>query len=80
MLSNMGSVTLNISSISLMGADPGDYIIETNGCGATVAVGSNCSFTVSFAPMATGTRTANVQILSNASTSPDMVGLSGMAQ
>jgi hypothetical protein len=78
-LSNTGNAVLNISSIALGGADPGDYFL-TNGCGSTLAAGANCSFTVSFAPTAAGTRTASVQIVSNASTSPDSVGLSGTAQ
>jgi hypothetical protein len=35
---------------------------------------------VSFAPTAAGTRTAAIQIVSNASTSPDLIQLTGTAQ
>jgi hypothetical protein len=79
MLSNTGTTVLYIGSILLTGADPGDYVLG-NGCGNTVAVGANCSFTVSFAPTAAGTRTANAQIVSNSASSPDLVTLSGTAQ
>jgi hypothetical protein len=39
-ITNTGAATLTISSIS----DPGPYFPETNDCGSTLPVGSNCSF------------------------------------
>jgi hypothetical protein len=77
-LNNTGTGTLNIASISLTGADPSDYVL-TNNCGASLAASTNCNFTISFSPTATGTRTASVQIISNAASSPDTVSLSGIA-
>jgi hypothetical protein len=77
-LSNTGTVALK-PTIALIGANPGDYVI-TNNCPASVTVGSSCSFAISFAPTAAGTRTAAVQITSNAVSSPDVVQLSGSAQ
>lgn len=78
-LTDNGTDVLSISGISLTGTNPGDYVL-TNNCGGSLAVNASCTFTVSFAPTATGTRTASVQIVSNASTSPDSVTLTGTAQ
>jgi len=75
-LSNTGSATLNISSITVSGTDPNDFP-ETNNCGASVAVGANCTISVSFAPTITGARTAQMLITDNASGSPQLVSLSG---
>ena len=78
-LTNTGNLPLTLSSISLAGADPSDYVLINN-CPANVAVGANCNFTISFAPTVAGMRTAIVQIISNAPSSPDSVSLSGTAQ
>jgi hypothetical protein len=75
-ITNTGNVALSIS-VSLIGADPTDFSIVTNTCGNSVAAGSNCALSVSFTPGAIGARTAALQILSNATTSPDSVQLSG---
>ena len=42
--------------------------------------GGTCTFFVQFSPTATGTRTANVQIISNTPTSPDLISLTGTGQ
>jgi hypothetical protein len=78
-LTNTGNASLAITSISLVGADPGDFIQSSN-CGTGLAVNGQCTFNVSFAPTAAGTRTAAIQILSNTSTSPDLIQLTGVAQ
>ena len=75
-LSNTGGSTLSVSSISLTGTNPGDFA-ETNTCGTSVAAGANCTISVTFTPMATGTRTASVSIADNAAGSPQTVGLTG---
>lgn len=77
---NSGSGPLTLSGISLAGAKPGDYILGSNTCSASIPAGSSCSYSVSFAPSASGSRTASVQITSNASSSPDIVTLTGTAQ
>jgi hypothetical protein len=63
-LSNTGSGTLLISSLTLGGADPGDYSL-TNPCGSSVAAGAACTLSVTFTPKATGTRTATITIVDN---------------
>jgi len=77
-VTNTGNQVLYVYDVSLAGTNAGDYLVS-NGCPSTLAVGTNCSFTVSFAPTAAGTRTANVQVETNALSSPDVVQLSGTA-
>ena len=76
-LTNTGSQTLNISSISIPAASSNNFS-QTNNC-STVAVGARCTINVTFAPTASGTQSANLQIASNASNSPTAVVLSGTA-
>jgi hypothetical protein len=53
----------------------GDYS-QTNNCSA-LAVGASCTVTVKFTPSASGTRTGNVAITSNANNSPTTIALTG---
>lgn len=75
-LNNGQTTALTINSIFGNGADPGDFK-QTNDCGSSVAAGESCTINVSFTPMATGTRTANLNVSDNASNSPQMVSLTG---
>lgn len=75
-VTNSGTATLNISSITVGGANAGDFS-ETNTCGATVASTANCSISVMFKPTATGNRAANIAITDDAAGSPQTVTLAG---
>ncbi len=75
-LNNAQSTSLTISSIFGSGTNPGDFK-QTNDCGSTVAAGASCTINVSFAPTATGTRTAVLNVADNAINSPQTVSLSG---
>jgi|RhiMethySRZTD1v2_1073278.scaffolds.fasta_scaffold13244_1 uncharacterized repeat protein (TIGR03803 family) len=75
-LSNAGTGTLLISSLSITGMNAADFA-QANNCGSTVAPGASCAIDVTFTPTNTGTRTAAVLIVSNAAGSPHTVGLSG---
>jgi hypothetical protein len=80
-LTNTGNQTFVITSISLIGANPGDYALS-NPCTQLAAAGAGfntCSFYVQFSPTATGTRTANVQVTGNIA-SPLLVSLTGTGQ
>ncbi len=75
-LTNSGPGDLNIVSIS---ASAG--FTQTNNCGATLAAASNCTISVSFAPVA-GQNGATMGILSvadNAVNSPQRATLAGTA-
>ncbi len=75
-LTNIGSATVNITGISFTGTDPGDFA-ETNTCGTSVAAGASCVIKVTFTPLATGTRTAEVAVSDNGGGSPQTVSLTG---
>jgi hypothetical protein len=74
-LTNTGKASLAISSITASG----DFS-QTNTCGATVSVGANCTISMTFKPVAAGTRTGTISISDNALDSPQSVALSGMGQ
>jgi hypothetical protein len=75
-LTNTGVVQLNISSITLSGAQPGDYA-QTNTCGASIAAGGTCTVTVTFTPTATGTRNATLNVNDNSSSGDDTFTVTG---
>lgn len=75
-LSNGGTASLSISSITITGADPGDFS-QTNNCGASVAAGSFCTINVTFKPGVTGPLTASISVADNAAGSPQTLGLTG---
>jgi hypothetical protein len=79
MLTNTGTAPMTVSNIGFSGANPTDYT-QTNTCPlspSTLAPGSSCTVSVSFAPTATGTRTANLAITDDAPASPQTVALTG---
>jgi hypothetical protein len=63
-LTNTGTVNLSITSVKFTGTNPGDFS-QTNNCGSTVAAGASCTFTVTFTPAATGSRSASGTIYDN---------------
>jgi hypothetical protein len=79
-LTNGGSALLQISNISITGANAGDYSVAGNTCGTSVAAYASCQITVSFAPMAVGTRLGALSVTDNATGGVQFVSLSGTAQ
>jgi hypothetical protein len=75
-LSNTGTAALTIAGIAITGPNSSDFA-QTNTCGTSLAVGANCTISVTFVPSATGTRTASVSITDNAAGSPQTVALAG---
>ncbi len=71
-LTNTGSATLSISSITVTGP-----FAETNTCGSTVLAGKKCTIFVTFSPTTTGSAAGVVTITDNASNSPQTITLSG---
>jgi N,N-dimethylformamidase beta subunit-like, C-terminal/HYDIN/CFA65/VesB-like, Ig-like domain/Cep192 domain 4 len=79
-LQNAGTAPLTISTVGIAGTNGGDFA-QTNDCPvapATLAVGSSCTYTVTFSPTAAGSRTASVQVSDDASGSPHALALSGI--
>lgn len=75
-LTNSGTAVLTISGISVTGTNASDFV-QTNTCPASLAVGANCSISVTFNPGAAGNRSASLTITDNAANSPQSATLSG---
>jgi PKD repeat protein len=71
--SNYGGADLTISSI----VASGDFA-QSNNCGGNVAVGANCTISVTFTPSSSGPRSGMLSVTDNASGSPHVVPLSGV--
>ena len=72
-LTNTGSVTLNINSITASG----DFAVSSTTCGGTLAAGKKCAIKVTFTPTQLGTRTGTLSVNDNGVGSPQTVALSG---
>jgi hypothetical protein len=77
-VTNIGTFTINISSINLVGANAGDFI-QTNDCGSALTPGASCSFTAQFAPSQSPPvlESAQIAITDNAVSSPQYIDLFG---
>jgi FG-GAP-like repeat/Abnormal spindle-like microcephaly-assoc'd, ASPM-SPD-2-Hydin len=75
-LFNTGNAALLISSITITGANAGDFS-QTSSCGISVAAGSNCTINALFGPTAAGQRTAAISVADNSTGSPQSVTLTG---
>ena len=71
-LTNLGSVTLAITSITAS-ANFG----QTNNCGTSLTSGAACTINVTFTPAATGTTTGTISVVDNVAGSPQTVSLTG---
>jgi MYXO-CTERM domain-containing protein len=79
-LTNTGFSNLSVTSLMLSGVDPGDYVLNRMGFPAVLAPSANGKFSISFAPTATGSRTASINVASNDPANPNkVVALSGTA-
>lgn len=71
-IKNIGDGPLLISSISLGGSNPGDYVLVQTGedCGPALNPGNTCKISVSFTPSLLGSRPAILTISDNDHGSP----------
>ena len=77
-LNNISTAPMNINKVYLAGANPGDFAITGNTCGATLAAGANCIVSLTFSPIALGARSANLSFMDDAAnTSFQTVPLTG---
>ena len=76
-LSNTGSPPITGGTITLTGADSGDFSISGSSCTSTLAAGGVCTIALAFSPIASGARYADIAIASSASVTPIYVPLSG---
>lgn len=77
-VTNTGTASATIGTVSLTGTNASDFSISGDTCtSATVAIGAHCTFSITFTPSATGPRSAQASIPSNAPASPQIATLSG---
>ena len=70
---NTGTSPLLISSVDVTG----DFVYESD-CKASLAAGKSCEINVKFKPTASGDRTGQLAVASNAAGAPHVVKLSGV--
>jgi hypothetical protein len=75
-LRNTGTASLTITSMAITGVNAVEFA-QTHSCGSSLAAGASCTISVTFKPMARGTRTAALSLADNAAGSPQLVTLSG---
>jgi phospholipase C len=74
------TVALNISSIALSGANPGDFNISsasTCPTSGTIQPSATCLVTITFSPTTTGSRSATLTVSDNTSAGSQTVSLTG---
>lgn len=76
-ITNTGTAPLEINGLTFSGSDSQDFFVTSNGCLGAIAPAASCAITVTFAPQASGTRTATLSIASDDPASPASVPLSG---
>jgi Abnormal spindle-like microcephaly-assoc'd, ASPM-SPD-2-Hydin len=69
--------SLSVSSLFFTGANQTDFAVSSNSCLGTLAPGAKCAINVTFSPMNFGARAATLNIMDNATNSPQTVALSG---
>ena len=76
-LTNTGTAAVKFSGTSITGANPSDFTVTGNTCPANLAIGANCSITVTFASSTAGTFSGILNVLSNAVVTPASTTLAG---
>jgi hypothetical protein len=78
-LTNTGTATLDINSITVTGVNAGDFA-QANNCPATLAINQSCTINAVLVPSAAGNRSASLTVSDNASNSPQNIELTGIGQ
>jgi len=79
-LSNPGTATLSIASVAIGGANASSFTLVSNACGSTLTAGSSCKITVGLSSIVAGTYAATLTVTDNATSTSQIVTLSGMLQ
>jgi len=75
LLHNIGPVADHVTGLKFRGADPDDFVVESNTCQSVAPIGY-CQLKVAFVPGAIGTRTATLEVEDGSPTYPSVL-LSG---
>jgi hypothetical protein len=73
-IGNVGSAAVTVTSITSSNA--AEFGVSASTCGS-VAAGAACSFAITFAPAATGTRSTSITVASNGTGSPQTIIATG---
>ncbi len=76
-LTSTGNLPVTFSGFTLTGANPSDFAISANNCGATLASGATCQISITFTPAATGAASATLNVADDANGSPQTASLAG---
>jgi hypothetical protein len=74
---NNRDVVLSMDGFGLTGANPGDFGDPSTTCGSTLAARKSCKVEMTFAPLATGKRSAVLNVNDSATGSPQTENLAG---
>jgi 6-phosphogluconolactonase (cycloisomerase 2 family) len=77
-VTNSGNAALHIVSAVIGGNNSNDFS-STNNCVGTLAAGTSCTISITFAPLAPGERTETITLTDDASDSPQLINVSGNA-
>lgn len=75
-LTNLGTAALALTSVALAGSNPTSFT-QMNNCPSSLAVSASCTVLASFAPTASGSRSATLVFTDNASPASQSVTLTG---
>jgi Abnormal spindle-like microcephaly-assoc'd, ASPM-SPD-2-Hydin/HYDIN/CFA65/VesB-like, Ig-like domain/K319L-like, PKD domain len=78
-ISNPGSGELDISDLKISGANASEFAVNPSAGPIAVAAGASKVFQLTLTPAGPGTRSATLEITSNAATSPLNIALSGVS-
>lgn len=71
-------LTFAAGAVTLTGTNANQFSISADGCaGQTIAPGATCSVEVTFTPTTTGSKSASLRFVDNATSSPQTFALSG---
>jgi HYDIN/CFA65/VesB family protein/ASPM-SPD-2-Hydin domain-containing protein len=76
-LTNRSTQDACITGKSMDGSNPGDFVIQNDGCNGKIAPQGSCQLTVAFSPAAAGSRSATLTLNDNAANSPQSTSMFG---
>jgi sugar lactone lactonase YvrE len=75
-VTNSGTAPLNVSGVDLSGTNASDFA-QTNTCGSAVQPAASCTVSVTFKPIAAGSRMASIVITGDGTGGPETVSATG---
>lgn len=75
-MTNTGNANLDAAA-TIVGTNPGDFSRDFSACGGELLPGHSCTIKVDFTPSGLGTRSAQLEVVSNAPNSPQSIPLTG---